>query len=82
MHEPGDTTLRENPYQHGPEIHELLWRNAARTSRNLYKWGLLSRTRHGSDFSLKTKIRLISLLKITGAVSKEVLTVQHKRNAQ
>lgn len=45
-------------------------------------WGLLSGTRRGSDFSLKTKIRLITILKITGAVPKKVLTVPRKRNAR
>lgn len=69
-------------YQHGPEVNELLWRNAGKASRNHYMLGLLSETRCGSDFSLRTKIRLITILKITWAVPKKILTVQHKRNAQ
>lgn len=34
-------------------------------------WGLLCGTRRGPDSSLKTKIRLITILKITGAVPKK-----------
>lgn len=70
-----------NWYQHGLEVNELLWENAGKASRNHYILGLLSETRHGSDFSLKTKIRLNTILKITWAVPKKILTTV-KRNAQ